>query len=115
MLSAKWTLFSAGPPYISYSNISLVLLLDAYIGFFGPSKFQTAHENCEVCMYLDGKCAVGPFIGPIITLGQQYPCICQFVPFAGHLLIYPWVKVFRINPEFKILRLTFHRKSASKC
>ena len=25
-----------------------------------------------------------------------------------------WVKVFRINPEFRILRLTFHRKSASK-
>ena len=26
-----------------------------------------------------------------------------------------WVKVFRINPEFRILRLTFRRKSASKC
>ena len=26
-----------------------------------------------------------------------------------------WVKVFRITPEFRILRLTFHRKSASKC
>ena len=26
-----------------------------------------------------------------------------------------WVKVFRINSEFRILRLTFHRKSASKC
>ena len=26
-----------------------------------------------------------------------------------------WVKVFRINLEFRILRLTFHRKSASKC
>ena len=26
-----------------------------------------------------------------------------------------WVKVFRINPEFMILRLTFHRKLASKC
>ena len=25
-----------------------------------------------------------------------------------------WVKVFRINPEFRILGLTFHRKSASK-
>ena len=28
---------------------------------------------------------------------------------------YAWVKVFRIIPEFRILRLTFHRKSASKC
>ena len=26
-----------------------------------------------------------------------------------------WVKIFRINPELRILRLTFHRKSASKC
>ena len=26
-----------------------------------------------------------------------------------------WVKVFRIIPEFRILTLTFHRKSASKC
>ena len=26
-----------------------------------------------------------------------------------------WMKVFRIIPEFRILRLTFHRKSASKC
>ena len=26
-----------------------------------------------------------------------------------------WEKVFRINPEFMILRLTFCRKSASKC
>ena len=26
-----------------------------------------------------------------------------------------WVKVFRINPEFRILTLTFQRKSASKC
>ena len=25
------------------------------------------------------------------------------------------VKVFRINPEFRILRLNFHRMSASKC
>ena len=26
-----------------------------------------------------------------------------------------WVKVFRIIPELRILRLTFHKKSASKC
>ena len=26
-----------------------------------------------------------------------------------------WVKIFRIMPEFRILRLTFHKKSASKC
>ena len=26
-----------------------------------------------------------------------------------------WTKVFRSIPEFRIFRLTFHRKSASKC
>ena len=33
------------------------------------------------------------------------------------LLFFPntWVKVFRANPEFRILWLTFHRKSATKC
>ena len=30
-------------------------------------------------------------------------------------LKYAWVKVFRINPEFRTLRLTFQRKSASEC
>ena len=29
--------------------------------------------------------------------------------------MYACVKIFRIIPEFRILRLTFHRKSASKC
>ena len=34
----------------------------------------------------------------------------------GHwLILYPWVKVFRIIPEIRILRLTFYGKSASKC
>ena len=28
---------------------------------------------------------------------------------------YLWVKVFRMIPEFRILRLAFYRKSASKC
>ena len=31
------------------------------------------------------------------------------------LITRAWVKVFKINPEFRILRLSFHRKSASKC
>ena len=30
------------------------------------------------------------------------------------MLFNTWVKVFRIILEFRILRLTFHRKSASK-
>ena len=34
---------------------------------------------------------------------------------CSYCITFIWVKVFRINPEFRILRLTFHRKSASKC
>ena len=33
----------------------------------------------------------------------------------GKYQVPTWVKVFRIIPEFRILRRTFHRKSASKC
>ena len=32
----------------------------------------------------------------------------------NHNAFVSWVKIFRIIPEFRILRLTFHRKSASK-
>ena len=35
--------------------------------------------------------------------------------YQGNHVIILWVKVFRSIPEFRILRLTFHRKSASKC
>ena len=34
---------------------------------------------------------------------------------SNSCIVYTWVKVFRIIPEFRILRLTFQRKSASKC
>ena len=34
--------------------------------------------------------------------------------FWGDDVAHAWVKVFRINPKFRILRLTFHRKSALK-
>ena len=40
---------------------------------------------------------------------ESYTCI--ILPFRIDIN----VKVFRIFPEFDILRLTFHRKSASKC
>ena len=48
-------------------------------------------------------------------MGKKYLQFCA--PKLVYLNLYhiTWVKVFRINPEFWILRLTFHRKSASKC
>ena len=41
----------------------------------------------------------------------------KFAYLEGLLASFPysWVKFFRINPEFRILRLTFYGKSASKC
>ena len=35
--------------------------------------------------------------------------------YLGNRVSHSWVKVFRINPEFRILRPTFYGKSASKC
>ena len=40
-------------------------------------------------------------------------CLIRDYLFA--FLAFTWVRVVRINPEFRKLRLTFHRKSASKC
>ena len=34
---------------------------------------------------------------------------------VNSILVVAWVKVFRIIPEFRILRMTFHGKSSSKC
>ena len=40
----------------------------------------------------------------------------QLSPFGIMITILSaWVKVFRINTEFRILRLTFHKKLALKC
>ena len=41
--------------------------------------------------------------------------VCQVISvWKRKQMVCLWVKVFRIIPEFRILRLTFHRKSASK-
>ena len=34
---------------------------------------------------------------------------------VGVTVIDSWVNVFRINPEFRIFRLTFHRREESFC
>ena len=40
--------------------------------------------------------------------------IYLFMTFGLITMTVAWVKVFRIIPEFRILRLTFYRKAASK-
>ena len=46
----------------------------------------------------------------VSTINVLENCEQFFLPFLKS-----WMKVFRIIPEFRILSLTFHRKSASKC
>ena len=65
--------------------------------------FRTGENTCRICC--SGRCrASGPY---------RTPHACKSFPLPCHYKA--WVKVLRINPEFRILRLTFHRKSASKC
>ena len=48
-----------------------------------------------------------------LSLVAQHWNKCQNLICRSHVNN-AWVKVFRINPEFRILRLTFRRNSASK-
>ena len=47
----------------------------------------------------------------LATIGGQI--VFLYIP--ENLFDNAWVKVFRIIPEFRILRLTFPRKSTPKC
>ena len=47
-----------------------------------------------------------------LNLCTHYNMIFYGLIPALSLFCCSWVKVFRINPEFRIMRLTFHRKSA---
>ena len=58
----------------------------------------------QLSSYLDLHC----FQKRVQSFEKQL-CKQRLIGFLG-----TWVKVFRIDPEFRILRLTFHRKSASK-
>ena len=41
-------------------------------------------------------------------------CLLKYVRGPGEFL-FTWLKVFRIIPDFRILRITLHIKSSSKC
>ena len=44
-----------------------------------------------------------------------YPAVAKQSQSSEIGALVSWVKIFRIIPEFRILRLTFYEKSASKC
>ena len=43
-----------------------------------PFKYQMAHQSYVICMYLNGKWAIGSFIGPIIIFGPTIFLVCMF-------------------------------------
>ena len=60
------------------------------------------------------------FLEGLIALDRQFILILILSIFFYHenvicflCLLHTWVKIFRITPEFKILRLTFHRREKS--
>ena len=65
-------------------------------------KINEAYCDKEHRPYKDIRYTSPEILGPV-----QQTCELK-------IKIIAWVKVFRIIPEFRILRLTFHRKSASK-
>ena len=93
-----------------------------------PSPSQTV--QLFPTQYLDMLIMLILLIYPSLVLVQPRetcPCLTERL-LMGHkelnqtnkqilhiLTIFSWVKVFWIVPEFRILRLTFQRKSASKC
>ena len=56
--------------------------------------------------------------GMLVSMALNLTCVqsaCGLAHFFTDLLTdYAWVCVFKIIPEFRIFRLTFNRKSASK-
>ena len=65
----------------------------------------------------DGKTTLLHFLANVVE--TKHPDVLYFAEEISHIdkasRGEAWVKVFRINPEFRTLRLTFQRKSASKC
>ena len=66
----------------------------------------SAHGVCLMENYLHKQETIRLKTGVLVVVRDVFPLKSR---------LFAWVKVFRINPEFMILSLTFHRKSASKC
>ena len=59
-------------------------------------------KECKFCLFENIFCF-------------DYHIYSEYSDTFSYSRLYPHWCVFRIIPEFSILRLTFHRKSASKC
>ena len=68
--------------------------------YIRPAKPQISLRICAV------------WSDPLLVARIFYDCCATDWGLFGFSKLNTWVKVFRTNPEFRILRLTFHRKSA---
>ena len=86
--------------------LGLYGLIERLVPFFSPVRLQ--QQRVAILCVLVLSLALGVAETPhFVILSAKWLRIL-----SGDIT---WVKVFRIIPEFRILRLTFHRKSASKC
>ena len=88
------------------------------------AKYKSASEWLQIDLGVSSRVSFESFITVVYAVFVEY--IKTAYKMAAILVmwdrsrnycptLYTWVEVFRINPEFRILRLTFQRKSASKC
>ena len=89
-----------------------------YVGHF-PGSWPAAHiADPDVHFFFGGGGGGGggstnvSFHSPSISSTPTWASLAAYT--FPHVLS-TWMKVLRINPEFRILRLTFHRKIASIC
>ena len=73
---------------------------------------ETKEENDEKSFVTDDR---PDEIGGFTVIGDWKKNKTEKVSMISQYLYNIWVKVFRIVPEFRIFRLTFQRKSPSKC
>ena len=100
-----WYGWNVEEAFIFYAfYVSIFFWFFFFITFFKTKRGTLSHDKTT-------KISVCPLSSEYSDqLGQLSNVIRAF---AVHSVT-TWVKVFRMTPEFRILRLTFHRKSASK-
>ena len=99
--------FIFGYEYNTKSSISgLFYFLGSIVNF---SQDQDVHFK-----YIQAACKTGQ-IKEVERICRESNCYDPERVKNFLKVLYTWVKIFRITPVFRILRLTFCGKSASKC
>ena len=97
--------------YVQYHSVFRCLwsgVLNSYVGSSGRSRIASHISGIKIRMDF----FINKTYASVHTERQIAINIHSDLPMKRKL---SWVKFFVINPEFRILRLTFHRKSVLKC